>query len=143
MKRIGKIVLFPAMFIFLFSCAGTSPNILTVQAGPSGISSKQIEVNDKLLARWLSVGDVHIKPLSPGESLEAQVQVKNLNDADVNFEYRFLWYDANGMELSTNTAWIPSALTGKETKGYKTVSPRPDAASFKFMIRMPHPLTES
>jgi len=143
MKRIGRIVLFPFMFLFIFSCAGTSPNILTVQAGPSGVSSKQIEVNDSLLARWLAVGDVILKPLSAGGSLEAQVLVKNLNDTDVSFEYRFLWYDASGMELSTNTAWIPSTLTGKETKGYKSVSPRPDAASFKFMMRTPHPVTES
>jgi uncharacterized protein YcfL len=143
MKRIGKNSLFPVLFFFIVSCAGTSPNILTVQAGPSGISSKQVEVNDSLLARWLYVEDVQVQPLSMGGSLEAQVLVKNLNDADVNFEYRFLWYDARGMELSTNTAWIPSALTGKETKGYKSVSPRSDAASFKFMMRMPHPLTES
>jgi uncharacterized protein YcfL len=143
MKKIRKIGLFPVLFFLIVSCAGTAPNILTVQAGPSGISSKQVEVNDTLLARWLSVGDVQVQPLSVGGSLEAQVLVTNLNDTDVNFEYRFLWYDARGMELSTNTAWIPSTLTGKDTKGYKSVSPRSDATSFKFMMRMPHPLTES
>ncbi len=143
MKKIGIIILFPAMLLFLFSCAGTSPNILTVQAGPAGITSKQIEVNDRLMARWLSVDDVKLERLSAEGSLEAQVLVRNLNYSDINFEYRFLWYDAGGVELSTNTAWMPSTLTGRETKGYKSVSPRPDAASFKYMMRMPHPLTGS
>lgn len=143
MKRIGKISLFPVLFFLIISCAGTAPNILTVQAGPSGISSKQIEVNDKLLARWLSFDAVQVQPLSTGGSLEAQVSVTNLNDRDVSFEYRFLWYDARGYELSTITAWQPSSLTGKESRGYKSVSPRADAASFKFMVRMPQPVTET
>jgi uncharacterized protein YcfL len=141
MGRTGRYGLLLAFL--LVSCAGTSPNILNVQAGPSGVSSKQIEVNDRFLARTLTFGDVSIRPLETGNAIEAQVLVRNESDRDVSFEYRFLWYNAGGFEMSSVTSWIPATLTGKEARGFKSVSPGPDAAGFRLMVRKPHPITST
>jgi uncharacterized protein YcfL len=131
------------LLFFLAACAGTSPNILNVQASSAGVSSKQVEINDAFLARTLTFGDVNVKPLGTGNEIEAQVLVKNESSRDVTFEYRFMWYDMKGFELSSATSWIPATLTGREARGFKSVSPGLNAAGFKFMIRKPHPVTEA
>jgi uncharacterized protein YcfL len=142
----GRIVGYGLLLALLATAcagAGTTPNILHVQAGPSGVSSKQVEVNDKFLARALTFGDVSVKALAAGSSIEAQVIVKNERDQDVMFEYRFLWYDVSGYELSSVTSWMPAMLTGKEARGFKSTAPGPNAAGFKLMVRQPHPVTST
>lgn len=129
--------------LLLVACVGTAPNILNVQAGPSGVSYKNIEINDKFLARQLTFGDVSVKPLEAGGSIEANVLIKNESDRDVAFEYRFLWYDASGYEISSVTSWMPATLTSKEVRGFKSTAPGPNAAGFKIMVRGPHPVTST
>jgi uncharacterized protein YcfL len=129
--------------LLLAACATTSPNILHVQAGPGGLSSKKIEVNDGSLSRKLAFGEVSIRPLNLGSSMEAQVIIENTSKRDVVFEYRFIWYDAAGFELSSVTSWIPASLSGKEGRGFKSTAPGPNATNFKCMIRRPHPLTDT
>jgi uncharacterized protein YcfL len=140
----GRRVGYPLLLaLLLAACAGTAPNILNVQAGPSGVSYKNIEINDKFLARQLTFGDVSVKPLEAGGSIEAQVLIKNESDRDVVFEYRFLWHDASGYEITSVTSWMPATLTGKETRGFKSTAPGPNAAGFKLMVRGPHPVTST
>ncbi|MBN1636964.1 MAG: DUF1425 domain-containing protein [Deltaproteobacteria bacterium] len=129
-----------ACAILLAACAGTAPNVLDVQAGPGGLSSKKVEVNDKVLARQLAFGEVSVRPV--GSSLQAQVMVQNLSSRDVNFEYRFIWYDSSGFEVSSLTAWIPATLAGKVSRGFKSTAPSDNAVSFKCMIRKPNPLND-
>jgi len=138
MHRLLSIIM--ACAILLAACAGTAPNVLDVQAGPGGLSSKKIEVNDKVLARQLAFGEVSVRPV--GSSLQAQVMVQNLSSRDVNFEYRFIWYDASGFEVSSLTAWIPATLAGKVSRGFNSTAPSDNALSFKCMIRKPNPLND-
>lgn len=125
----------------LFACAGVAPNILHVQAGPSGVKSKRIEVNDRFLERNIMFGDVIIRPLDPGGHYETQVTLTNESDRDVAFEYRFVWYDVQGFELPQVTSWIPAVLGAKESRGFRSAVPATEAASFKLMVRRPHPVT--
>ncbi|HHO76205.1 MAG TPA: DUF1425 domain-containing protein [Deltaproteobacteria bacterium] len=129
--------------LLMAGCAGTAPNILHVQAGPGGLSSKKEEVNDSSLSRKITFGEVSIRALGLGSSMEAQVILQNSSSKDVTFEYRFIWYDAAGFELSTVTSWIPAYLSGKEARGFKSTAPGPNATSFKCMIRRPHPITDT
>ncbi len=141
--RRGRIFLWLFIVLFLASCAGTAPNILQVQAGPGGLSSKKEEINDKWLARTLSFGEVSVRPLGLGSSMETQVIIQNQSSRDVEFEYRFVWYDAAGFEISSVTNWIPASLSGMEARGFKSTAPGPNAASFKCMMREMHSITDS
>ncbi len=125
----------------VFACAGTAPNILSVQAGPSGVSSKQLEINDRFIERNVSFGDISIRPLDTAGLYETQVILANESDRDVAFEYRFAWYDAQGFELSQVTSWLPAVLGAKEAKGFRSTTPGAGAVSFKLMVRKPHPVT--
>ena len=129
--------------LLCFSCAGSAPNILSVKAGPMGISNQNVEINDRFLERNLSFGDVNIRPLNQESDFEAQVMLTNESKRDLSFEYRFIWYDMQGYELSSLTAWIPVRMGAKESKGFRSPSPGPNAASFKLMVRKPHPLTDT
>jgi uncharacterized protein YcfL len=102
-----------------------------------------VEINDKFLEKNLSFGDVSIKPLDAANSFEAQVNLTNESLKDLAFEYRFMWYDIRGYDLSNITSWIPAVVGGKETKGFRSAAPGPNAAGFKFMVRMPHPVTST
>jgi uncharacterized protein YcfL len=104
MRKTGVSIFFVALFVA--ACAGTAPNILHVQAGAMGVSSKQVEINDKYLERNLSYKDVSIKPLSD-TSFEAQVTLRNESMKDLAFEYRFIWHDTKGYELSNISSWMP------------------------------------
>jgi uncharacterized protein YcfL len=141
MKRGRRLVWLLALL--LVACAGAAPNILHVQAGPGGLSSKKVEINNKWLARTLTFGEVTVRPLGGGASMEAQVNVQNVSSANEYFEYRFLWYDASGFEISTVTNWVPAFLAGGESRGFKTAAPDPNAVSFKFMIRPEQPVTST
>ncbi|MGC9323524.1 MAG: DUF1425 domain-containing protein [Desulfomonilia bacterium] len=129
--------------VVLAACAGTAPNVLHVQATSQGLTSKQVEINDASLERKLTFGEVSVRPLGGGASMEAQVMLQNTSMRDVKFEYRFIWYDSSGFEISSDTAWMPSVLSGKESRGYRSTAPAPNAVSFKCMIRKPQPLTDS
>ena len=129
--------------LLLVACAGTASNILHVQAGPGGLSSKKEEINDVSLSRSLVFGEVSVRPLGLGASMEAQVMIQNKSRRDVMFEYRIIWYDAAGFEISSAPIWIPTLLSGKESKGFKSTAPAPNATNFKCMIRRPHGLTDT
>jgi len=126
------------MIVLLFGCAGGSaPNILEVKQ--SGI--KKIEINDSALDKQVTFGEVTLRTLAQG--VEAQVMIRNLSSRDVHFEYRFVWYDAQGVEISSMTAWIPATLNGGLSTGVlRSTAPTAAAVDFKLMIRAPRPLTD-
>jgi len=126
------------MAVLLFGCAtGSAPNILEVK--PTGV--KQVEINDSALDKKITFGEVTLRTLAQG--IEAQVTIQNLTRRDIHFEYRFIWYDAQGSEVSSTTAWIPAVLNaGLSTGVVKSTAPTATAVNFKLMIRAPHPLTD-
>jgi uncharacterized protein YcfL len=68
--------------------------------------------------------------------LEAQVRGQNMKDKDVQFEYRFLWLDKDGVKLDTEmTTWKPLALTPKEIALMSGMAPTPEAVDFLMAIR--------
>lgn len=134
-------VYLPLLAVLVLACAGAAPNILNVQAGPMGVISRQIEINDRFIERNISFGEVSIKPLDSAGMFEAQVILSNISERDVAFEYRFIWYDVRGFELSQVTSWLPAVLGAKEARGFRSTNPNAAATSFKLMVRNPQPVT--
>lgn len=68
--------------------------------------------------------------------LEAQVRGQNMKGKDIQFEYRFIWLDADGMRLDTEmSTWKPLALSGKEVAFMTGIAPTPDATDFLMAVR--------
>ena len=65
-----------------------------------------------------------------------QVTVMNKLDKDLNLQYRFSWYDAQGMEIeSDSTSWQPLHLFGRVTRPINSVARSRQAVSFELYIR--------
>jgi uncharacterized protein YcfL len=120
------------VLLFAAGCGGVVTNVMDAKLD----GSKNIIINDGSLNRQLTFGDFR------RNGAEVQVELINKTKRDISFEYRFIWYDSNGIEISNITNWNPSQLTGMESRGYRSTPPSDSAAGFKLMIRKPHPITQ-
>ncbi|NCC60132.1 MAG: DUF1425 domain-containing protein [Verrucomicrobiae bacterium] len=74
--------------------------------------------------------------------LEAQVRGLNIKGKDVQFEYRFVWLDQDGIRLDTEmTTWKPLALHAKEVAFMTGIAPTPEATDFLMAVRFAHQST--
>jgi uncharacterized protein YcfL len=68
--------------------------------------------------------------------LEVQVRGQSVTDKDVQFEYRFVWLEKDGMRLDTEmTTWKPLALHANEVALMTGIAPTPQASDFLLAIR--------
>jgi len=68
--------------------------------------------------------------------LEAQVRGQNLKDKDVQFEYRFIWLDADGVRLDTEmSTWKPLSLRAKDVALMTGLAPMREATDFLMAVR--------
>jgi len=70
--------------------------------------------------------------------MKAQVSLRSRDRDTVSIQYRFDWFDAQGMEINANTgAWKPLIIYGRESRTIQGVAPDPRAHEFKLKIREP------
>ena len=68
--------------------------------------------------------------------LHVQTTLHNTNHEDWSCQYRFVWYDANGMEQThAPTPLRPCILHGKQTTVIEAVSPLQGTANFRLELR--------
>ena len=107
----------------------------TVQS-PEGTmtSSKYVIIDNSKLARGLQIVD--LKSQFVGDLLKAQVSIVSKYSKTLEFQYKFLWFDANGIEINPGSLpWTPLTLNGNESKSVQAVAPNPSAREFKVNIR--------
>lgn len=107
----------------------------TVQS-PEGTmaSSKYVIIDNSKLARGLQIVD--LKSQFVGDLLKAQVSIVSKYSKTLEFQYKFLWFDANGTEINPDSLpWTPLTLYGNESKNVQAVAPNPSAREFKISIR--------
>ena len=96
--------------------------------------SKKVVYESSSLAGDLKVVD--IQSVLAGNMMRAQATLKSKDGDTLSFQYRFDWYDANGMEINSGAgSWKPLLITGRETKTVQSVAPDPRAKEFKLKIR--------
>jgi len=84
-------------------------------------------------------GDLQIVSMQSalaGNIMRAQATLKSKDRETLGFQYRFDWYDANGIEINSGSgSWKPLLITGRESKTIQGVAPDPRAKEFKLKIR--------
>lgn len=117
----------------LTGCAST---VNTVErAAPIGqrqmINDKRI-ITDAGLNRGVRIVGVNE---APGEHLKIQVELLNTTSSLKNFNYRFEWFDANGVQVNTPTStYLPRQIEGKESIFISAVAPTPEAKDFRLKL---------
>jgi uncharacterized protein YcfL len=88
-------------------------------------------VTDGSLARKVSIVGVN-QAMTPGGLLRVQVELLNRTRSLQRFNYRFEWFDANGMQVNNViSAVIPDQIEGKESKMISSIAPSPSCKDFR------------
>lgn len=122
-----------ASLSLLTGCAST---VNTVERGVPGgqrqiVSDKRI-ITDAGLNRGASIVGVNEVP---GEFLKVQVELLNTTSSLKSFNYRFEWFDANGVQVNTPTStYLPRQIEGKESIFISALAPTPSAKDFRLKL---------
>lgn len=103
------------------------------RAGPTVIKDKRI-ITDGSLVDKAGVVDVRETTVA-GDLLKVQVQMYNSTSSLKSVNYRFEWFDSDGMRIETVLSrWKPKMLYGKETVWVSAVAPTPKTVDFRFKL---------
>ena len=124
----------------LFSLLGTSCRTpssgITVESYPS----TKITVNSKIVGGMAQV--MEYSAAKRNNLLQAQIQVQNITQKDCQFEHRFRWLNADGMEVGQGmSTWTPQSISAKEKVFLQAIAPNKEAEDFVFEIRFSRPST--
>ena len=103
-------------------------------SNPTPIADKRI-VYDQQLADIAAVTGIRQATVS-GDILKVQVDVTNLKTKSTSFNYKFDWYDPQGMVIDTAlSTWQPQTIEGRETVTLTGIAPTPTAKDFKLKLQ--------
>jgi uncharacterized protein YcfL len=99
--------------------------------GQRQMITDQRAITDASLGRKVSIVGVN-QSMMPGGLLKVQVELENRTRSLQRFNYRFEWFDANGMQVTTvASALLPDQIEGKESKFIFGVAPNPNCKDFR------------
>lgn len=129
----GLVVMFIAAGCQSPKTAGQSITASIVDGDPQ--MATVLRVDSQRLARYVSVVNVNSAVKHDG-FLQAQVEVVNNSKRDFAIEYRYLWFDVNGMEIYPGKRpWQQTVLHGGESVRLQGISSFPEAKAFRLHIR--------
>jgi uncharacterized protein YcfL len=105
--------------------ACTAPNAMRTQTDPNtGASNVRTMTGNPILATRIGVNRINM--VSLGDIKKASLALKNGWFYEQSFEYKVVWFDANGTEINPEGAtWKPITLQGREVKTVQSVAPNP------------------
>ncbi len=96
-----------------------------------------VNVHSRMLDENLVVLEKNVR--KKNGLLEAQVRGQNASRHDLQFEYRFVWMDADGFPVDTVTSvWKPLNLRARDTAWMNGIAPDPSAVDFQMAVRWAH-----
>ena len=99
--------------------------------GQRQMVTDQRAITDASLGRKVEIVGVNTA-MTPGGLLKVQVELQNRTRSLQRFNYRFEWFDANGMQVTTvASALLPDQIEGKESKFIFGVAPNPNCKDFR------------
>lgn len=101
---------------------------------PAPLNDPQVTVLSPALQPWLGFDAAFIDN-TPGKPLQVQVPMRNLAARMYLVDYRFLFYDANGMELEPAMPWTMQALEPKQMVRLNGSAMTTKAASYRLEIK--------
>ncbi len=116
--------------------AGCSSVNTVERANP--VASKKM-VNDKRVITDGGLDDyayiAGVNESCVGDLLKVQVTVTNSTTGYRAINYKFTWFDENGIEVNTtSTPWMTTTIEGGETKNLVSTAPSPKAKDFTLKL---------
>lgn len=128
MKKIGLIVLVLAL---LGGCSASNMAQLETQ---DGSTQTVLHSNNSMLASRLAVS--HIITGEAGNLMKAQATLENRWKFQLDFQYKFKWFDANGFEVAPESApWQQLVMDGRTQANVQALAPNPGAVRFEIWVQ--------
>ncbi|MBJ8505944.1 YcfL family protein [Acinetobacter seifertii] len=124
-KTIICLSLFTITSVLFTGC--TAPNAMQTKTDPTtGNSAVRTQTNNPILATRIGVSRVNMTTL--GDIKRASLALKNGWFYAQSFQYKIVWFDAEGTEINPEGAiWKPISLQGREVKTVQSVAPNSGA----------------
>jgi len=104
------------------------------KSGQRTMIADQRVVNDSGLGKSVSVVGINTA-MTPGGVLKVQVELLNRTRSLHRFNYRFEWFDANGMQLNNvMSAVMADQIEGGESKFISAIAPTPNCKDFRLKL---------
>ncbi|MGC9421390.1 YcfL family protein [Vibrio sp.] len=97
-------------------------------------ASQQVLFGDRVLASRIQIDDISTQNVY-GKT-RGIVRLSSQYRGDQHLQYRFYWYDADGLEVNIQPGpWTSVILRGDETRSLSEVSVNPQGKQFRVQIR--------
>jgi len=122
----------------LAACSATSgaegrAKVGWTDAGEPMLNTRVV-YNSTSLSRKVAIDEMTTS--KAGDMLLAQVTMHSKAGDTINLQYKFEWFDLNGLALNTESAtWKPLLIYGKETKTIQGLAPDPRGREYKLLLR--------
>ena len=125
------LTLFAGMMLVLQGGCATAG----LQAGDASYSSSPyLIIDDPSLANQISI--VRVGHDRVGQLMRGHATLQSNRSRSLQIQYRFSWYDANGMEIDgTGQPYRNLIIEGRDTVPVTSVAPSPHAEEFKIRVR--------
>lgn len=138
MRLLKFALLLIAGIVLLSGCSATSGAEGRAKIGwtdeGAPILNTKVVFNNSSLSREVAV--VEMTSSKAGDMMMAQVTMRSKAGDTIHLQYKFEWYDLNGMALNASSAtWKPVLIYGKETKVIQSVAPDPRGRDYKLLLR--------
>jgi uncharacterized protein YcfL len=108
---------------------------------PIGMEKKISSKEALLEAKLEESGDIpyievtDLRCAASGTLIRIEADFANDGREAHRLAYRFRWLDKDGMAAATEEAWKPLMVHSKTRQTIATISPTPEAADFRLMVR--------
>ncbi|MFC5078111.1 hypothetical protein VTH8203_00898 [Vibrio thalassae] len=117
------------VLLALFGCASNKTSGIKIEG-----QTQAVLYGDAQMGKKFSIDD--ISTIDTNGHARAVVRLSNTTSTDQIIQYRFYWYDAQGLEVNTKQApWKRAILRGDETVTLSEVSVNPNGKEFRVQLR--------
>lgn len=128
MKKMGLILLTLALL------AGCSASNMAQMETQDGKTQTVLHSNNSMLASRLGVSDIITG--NAGDLMKAQATLENKWKFQLDFQYKFKWFDASGFEVQPESEpWQQLVMAGRTQANVQALAPSPNAARFEIWVQ--------
>ena len=123
-----------ACAILACGCASVSTGGFEVSVREGDAAVPSLRIDDRTFARRFSVETAGVRR-EPSGFASAQIQVRNVRREDIPIQYKFTFFDSDGMEIQPGArAWEQTTIHGGESVPLSAVAP--DKSVVRFVVRV-------
>lgn len=118
--------------VMLAACSAT--NMGRMEVDEDGETITKVYSSNSLLASRISVQD--LKQKTVGDLLYVQANLENDWKFELDFQYKFKWFDKDGFEQAPEgQSWRQVVMAGRSQNSVQAVAPNPSAVRFEIWVR--------